>query len=59
MCLGSSPNSKHACLGADVAQVGTVEAFAQLDDSLIVDLARLTNRLGVDLEDLHACSLVG
>jgi len=36
----------------DIAQVGAVEAVGQLDDRLEIDLARLPDRVGVDLEDL-------
>jgi hypothetical protein len=39
---------------ADVAQVCAVEALGQLDDGLVVDVARLGELGRVDLQDLHA-----
>jgi hypothetical protein len=46
-------------LCADIAQVRAVEALGQLDDGLVVNLARLCNGRCVNLENLQPRLLVG
>jgi hypothetical protein len=49
---------EHARLCADVAEVGAVETVRELDHRLVVDLALLVDRPGMDLEDLESRLLV-
>ena len=52
------PNRKHASLRTDVAQISTVEAFAQFHNRLVINLARLADRLSVNPENLHSSCLI-